>query len=50
MTARGRPDNSSVVMPRLFCRDVAAEIDFCKNAFGGSWDAGRVRTGPLCMG
>jgi PhnB protein len=34
MTARGIPDNSSVVMPRLFCRDVAAEIDFCKNTFG----------------
>ena len=34
MKMKGIPDNSSVVMPRLFCRDVAAEIDFCKNAFG----------------
>jgi len=31
---KGIPENSSVVMPRLFCRDVAAEIDFCKNTFG----------------
>ena len=28
------PDNSSVVMPMLVCRDVAAEIDFCKTTFG----------------
>jgi PhnB protein len=31
---KGIPDRSSVVIPRLFCRDVAAEIDFCKSAFG----------------
>lgn len=31
---KGIPDNSSIVMPRLFCRDPAAEIDFCKRAFG----------------
>lgn len=31
---KGVPEGSSVVMPRLFCRDVAAEIDFCKNTFG----------------
>lgn len=31
---KGIPDNSSVVIPRLFCRYVAAEIDFCKNTFG----------------
>lgn len=30
---KGIPDNSSVVMPRLFCHDVVAEIDFCKNTF-----------------
>jgi PhnB protein len=30
---KGIPDNSSVVMPRLVCRDVAAEIDFCANVF-----------------
>src|SRR5439155_6439553 len=28
------PENSSVVMPRLFCRDVAGEIDFCQKVFG----------------
>ncbi len=28
------PDGASVVIPRLFCRDVAAAIDFCKNTFG----------------
>ena len=30
---KGIPDNTSVVIPRLFCRDVDAEIDFCKNTF-----------------
>jgi len=30
---KGISDNSSVVIPRLFCRDVGAEIDFCKNTF-----------------
>src|SRR5450755_2144895 len=28
-------DSSSVMMPMLVCRDVAAAIDFCKTAFGG---------------
>ena len=31
---KGVPADSSVVMPRLYCRDVAAEIDFCQNTFG----------------
>src|SRR2546423_15431244 len=31
---KGIPENSSVVMPRLYCRDVAAEIVFCKTVFG----------------
>ena len=31
---KGIPDGASVVIPRLFCRDVAAEIDFCRNTFG----------------
>ena len=46
MTGRvkGIPDNSSVVIPRLFCRDVAAEIDFCRNTFGAV-ELGR-RPGP----
>src|SRR5437870_286031 len=30
---KGLPDGASVVTPRLFCRHVAAEIDFCKYAF-----------------
>jgi PhnB protein len=33
---KGIPENSSVVMPRLYCRDVAAEIDFCKAVFGAA--------------
>ena len=32
--AKGIPDGSSVVIPRLFCRDVAVAIDFCKSTFG----------------
>ncbi len=31
---KGIPDGASVVIPRLFCRDVAVAIDFCKNTFG----------------
>ena len=31
---KGIPDGASVVIPRLFCRDVAAAIDFCTNTFG----------------
>ncbi len=38
------PDNSSVVIPMLVCRDVAAEIDFCKTALGAV-ELGR-RPGP----
>jgi PhnB protein len=30
---KGVPEGASVVIPRLFCRDVAAEIDFCRNTF-----------------
>jgi PhnB protein len=33
-SVKGIPEGASVVIPRLFCRDVAAEIDFCKNTFG----------------
>ena len=32
---RGIPDNSSVVIPRLVCRDVAAAVEFCRNTFDG---------------
>jgi PhnB protein len=28
------PDHTSIVIPRLFCRDPAAEIDFCVETFG----------------
>jgi PhnB protein len=38
------PDSSSAVMPILVCRDVAAEIDFCKAALGAV-ELGR-RPGP----
>ena len=41
---KGIPENSSVVMPRLFCRDPATEIDFCTGAFGAV-ELGR-RAGP----
>ena len=38
------PDGSSVVMPMLVCRDVSAEIDFCKTTFDAV-ELGR-RPGP----
>ena len=41
---KGVPDNSSVVIPRLVCRDPAAEIDFCVTALGAV-ELGR-RPGP----
>ncbi len=28
------PDASSALIPRLFCREVPAEVEFCKTAFG----------------
>ncbi|HYX30201.1 MAG TPA: VOC family protein [Pyrinomonadaceae bacterium] len=31
---KGIPDNSSRVIPRLVCKDGAAEIDFCVNTLG----------------
>jgi PhnB protein len=31
---RGIPEGASAVIPRLFCRDAIAEIEFCKDAFG----------------
>lgn len=36
MTGRvkGIPDGASVVIPRLFCRDPDAEIEFCTRTFG----------------
>jgi len=38
------PDTSSTVIPRLFCRDVSAESEFCRVAFGAE-ELGR-RPGP----
>jgi PhnB protein len=32
--AKGIPEGASVLTPRLFCGNVAAEIDFCTNTFG----------------
>ena len=31
--AKGVPENSAVVIPRLICRDPAAAVDFCVNTF-----------------
>lgn len=31
---KGVPDGASAVIPRLFCRDPVAEIEFCTTAFG----------------
>jgi PhnB protein len=33
---KGIPEGASVVIPRLFCRDPVAEIEFCKTAFGAA--------------
>jgi PhnB protein len=41
---KGIPDGASVVIPRLVCRDPAAEIDFCVSTFGAV-ELGR-RPGP----
>lgn len=43
-TVKPIPDNSSVVIPMLVCRDVSAEINFCKTTFGAV-EVGR-RPGP----
>jgi PhnB protein len=41
---KGIPEGASAIIPRLFCRDVAAEIDFCVNTFGAV--EGVRRPGP----
>jgi PhnB protein len=41
---KGVPHNSSVIIPRLVCRDPAVEIDFCAHAFGA--EVVNVRPGP----
>lgn len=35
-TRKGLPAGASVLIPRLFCRNPAAEIEFCRNTFGAS--------------
>lgn len=40
---KGIPEGASAVIPRLFCRDPVAEIEFCKAAFGA--DEGVRRSG-----
>ena len=40
----GVPDNSSVIIPRLVCKDPAAEIDFCIKTFDAA--AINQRPGP----
>jgi PhnB protein len=42
--AKGVPDGASVVIPRLVCRDPAAQIDFCVGTFGAV--EGVRRPGP----
>ena len=42
--AKGVPEGASAVIPRLFCRDVEAEAEFCRNTFGAV-ELGR-RPGP----
>ena len=33
-TTRNLPENTSIIIPRLVCRDPAAEVDFCDRALG----------------
>ena len=42
--AKGVPEGASAIIPRLYCRDAAAEIEFCKNTFGAT--VGVERPGP----
>ena len=32
------PENTSIVMPRLVCRDAAAEMEFCIRTFDAERD------------
>ena len=33
-STKGVPEGASAVIPRLFCRDPSAEIEFCRRTFG----------------
>ena len=39
------PNNVRAVVPMLICRDAAAEIDFCKAAFGAVEESRRRNCG-----
>jgi len=41
---KGVPAGASAIIPRLFCRDVEAQIDFCRETFGAV--EGVRRPGP----
>jgi PhnB protein len=41
---KGVPEGASAVIPRLFCRDPVAEIDFCTEALGATEGVRRVGT------
>lgn len=53
---KGIPDGASVVIPRLFCRDPGAQIEFCKATFGAvervrrSGQDGRVAHALMTIG
>ena len=60
MGEKGIPEGVSIVTPRLFCRDVVAEIEFCVRVFGaveavrrpapdGSVGHALVRIGPAMV-
>lgn len=35
-SSRSLPENTSIVIPRLFCASPAAEVDFCRRALGAA--------------
>ena len=41
---KGVPEGASAIIPRLYCRDVEAEIEFCCEALGAV--EGMRRPGP----
>ena len=43
---RGLPENTSIIIPRLVCREPAAELAFCVRAFGAV--SLNERPGPDC--
>jgi hypothetical protein len=43
---KGIPEGASAIIPRLYCHEVEAEIEFCCEALG----AARASAGPARMG